>query len=51
MKFDDFYFSYHGRPNEDVPPPVGSTLRKVRINISDNKPEPFEVDVNIIQGV
>ena len=51
VKFDDFYFSYHGRPNDSIPPPLGSQIRKVRINISDEKPGPFEADINIIQGV
>merc|ERR1712170_177100 len=51
VKFDDFYFSYHGRPNDSIPPPLGSQIRKVRINIADKKPGPFEADINIIQGV
>ena len=51
VKFEDFYFSYHGRPNDSIPPPLGSQIRKVRINISDEKPGPFEADINIIQGV
>ena len=50
IDFDDFYFSYHGIPG-DLPPPLGSQVRQVRINISDEKPEPFEADINIIQGV
>ena len=51
VKLDDFYFSYHGRPNPEIPPPFGSQIRKVRINLSDGKPEPFEADINIIQGL
>ena len=42
---------YHGRPNPEVPPPVGSTLRKVGISISDEKTDLFEVDINVIQGI
>ena len=51
VSFNDFYFMYHGRPNPEVPPPVGSTLRKVGISISDEKTEPFEVDINVLQGI
>ena len=51
VNFDEFYFAWHGKPQDDVPPPYGSILRKIRININDNNPEPFEADINIIQGI
>ena len=51
VKLSDFYFEYHGQPNPDVPPPFGSQLRKVGINIHDKKSEAFEADINIIQGL
>ena len=48
--FENFFFAYHGRPSSGVPPPSSTILRKVRINISDGKPEAFEADFNVIQA-
>ena len=48
VPFDQFYFSYHGRPNPGAPPPDSTMLRTIRINISDDRPEPFEADFNLI---
>ena len=50
VKFEDFYWMYHGRPNPNVDPPNPAKLRRVRINISDGKSEPFEADFNLIEA-
>ena len=51
VKFNDFKYKYHGQPDDSIPPPVGSQIRKVQISISDKNTALFEADINIIQGI